>query len=40
MYKMADDQDTREVLFPQWMDADKLGLTIEQKGQESFLSKR
>lgn len=28
---MADEEDTREVLFPQWMGADKHGLTIEQK---------
>ncbi len=39
MYKMADEQDTREVLFPQWMDADKLGLTIEQKGQGEIFVK-
>lgn len=36
---MADEQDTREVLFPQWMDADKLGLTIEQKGQGEIFVK-
>lgn len=29
---MADEEDTREVLFPQWMGPDKHGLTIEQKG--------
>ncbi|GAA6111382.1 neuroblast differentiation-associated protein AHNAK, partial [Tachysurus ichikawai] len=28
---MADEEDTREVLFPQWMGPDKHGLTIEQK---------
>lgn len=30
---MDDEQDTREVLFPQWMGPDKHGLTIEQTGQ-------
>lgn len=30
---MADEQETREVLYPQWMGPDKHGLTIEQKGQ-------
>lgn len=37
--KMDDDQDTREVLFPQWMGADKHGLTIEQKGQGEIFVK-
>lgn len=37
--KMADEQDTREVLFPQWMGADKHGLTIEQKGQGEIFVK-
>ncbi|KAL1262479.1 hypothetical protein QQF64_007744 [Cirrhinus molitorella] len=37
--KMADEQDTREVLFPQWMGADKVGLTIEQKGQGEIFVK-
>lgn len=36
---MADEQDTREVLFPQWMGADKVGLTIEQKGQGEIFVK-
>jgi len=31
--KMADEKETREVLYPQWMGPDKHGLTIEQKGQ-------
>lgn len=29
---MAEEEDTREVLFSEWMGADKTGLTIEQKG--------
>uniref|UniRef100_A0A671PVW7 PDZ domain-containing protein n=1 Tax=Sinocyclocheilus anshuiensis TaxID=1608454 RepID=A0A671PVW7_9TELE len=36
---MADEQDTREVLFPQWMGTDTLGLTIEQKGQGEIFVK-
>lgn len=36
---MDDEQDTREVLFPQWMGADKHGLTIEQKGQGEIFVK-
>uniref|UniRef100_A0A8C1GDI3 PDZ domain-containing protein n=1 Tax=Cyprinus carpio TaxID=7962 RepID=A0A8C1GDI3_CYPCA len=36
---MADEQDTREVLFPQWTGTDKLGLTIEQKGQGEIFVK-
>uniref|UniRef100_A0A672NMS2 PDZ domain-containing protein n=1 Tax=Sinocyclocheilus grahami TaxID=75366 RepID=A0A672NMS2_SINGR len=36
---MADEQDTREVLFPQWMGPDKHGLTIEQKGQGEIFVK-
>ncbi|XP_052010749.1 neuroblast differentiation-associated protein AHNAK-like [Xyrauchen texanus] len=36
---MADEQDTREVLFPQWMGPDKHGLTIEQKKQGEIFVK-
>ncbi|KAL6480392.1 hypothetical protein MHYP_G00114250 [Metynnis hypsauchen] len=36
---MADEEDTREVLFPQWMGADKHGLTIEQKAQGEIFIK-
>ncbi|KAG5852226.1 hypothetical protein ANANG_G00060170 [Anguilla anguilla] len=31
--RMAEEEETREVLFPQWMGADKHGLTIEQSGE-------
>ncbi|MCJ8734204.1 hypothetical protein PDJAM_G00232590 [Pangasius djambal] len=36
---MADEEDTREVLFPQWMGPDKHGLTIEQKGHGEIFVK-
>lgn len=36
---MADEEETREVLFPQWMGADKHGLTIEQKAQGEIFIK-
>lgn len=36
---MDDEQDTREVLFPQWMGPDKHGLTIEQTGQGEIFVK-
>lgn len=38
-FKMADEEDTREVLFPQWMGPDKHGLTIEQKGHGEIFVK-
>ncbi|XP_008281825.1 neuroblast differentiation-associated protein AHNAK-like, partial [Stegastes partitus] len=34
---MADEEDTREVLFPDWEGPDKTGLTIEQTGGEIFV---
>lgn len=36
---MADEEDLREVLFPQWMGPDKHGLTIEQKGHGEIFVK-
>lgn len=35
---MAEEEETREVLFPDWQGADKTGLTIEQtSGGEIFV---
>lgn len=36
---MAEEEDTREVLFPQWMGADKHGLTIEKSGEGEIFVK-
>uniref|UniRef100_A0A3B3R6R2 PDZ domain-containing protein n=1 Tax=Paramormyrops kingsleyae TaxID=1676925 RepID=A0A3B3R6R2_9TELE len=36
---MAEGEDTREVLFPNWMGADEQGLTIERTGQGEILVK-
>uniref|UniRef100_A0A672IW17 PDZ domain-containing protein n=1 Tax=Salarias fasciatus TaxID=181472 RepID=A0A672IW17_SALFA len=37
-FKMAEEEDTREVLFPDWEGPDKTGLTIEQtSGGEIFV---
>ncbi|TNN81936.1 Neuroblast differentiation-associated protein AHNAK [Liparis tanakae] len=35
--KMAEEEDTREVLFPDWEGTDKTGLTIEHSGGEIFV---
>uniref|UniRef100_A0AAQ6AAI9 PDZ domain-containing protein n=1 Tax=Amphiprion ocellaris TaxID=80972 RepID=A0AAQ6AAI9_AMPOC len=34
---MAEEEDTREVLFPDWEGPDKTGLTIEQTGGEIYV---
>lgn len=34
---MAEEEETREVLFPDWEGPDKTGLTIEQTGGEIFV---
>lgn len=36
---MAEEEETREVLFPQWMGADKHGLTIEKSGEGEIFVK-
>ena len=36
---MAEEEDTREVLFPQWMGANKSGLTIEKSGEGEIFVK-
>lgn len=36
---MAEEEETREVLFPQWMGPDKHGLTIEQTGEGEIFVK-
>lgn len=36
---MAEEEETREVLFPQWMGADKHGLTIEKTGEGEIFVK-
>ncbi|KPP61721.1 neuroblast differentiation-associated protein AHNAK-like, partial [Scleropages formosus] len=36
---MAEEEDTREVLFPQWMGPDQHGLTIEQTGEGEIFVK-
>ena len=35
--QMAEEDETREVLFPDWEGPDKTGLTIEQTGGELFV---
>lgn len=36
---MAEGEDTREVLFPNWLGADEQGLTIERTGQGEIFVK-
>lgn len=36
-FQMAEEEETREVLFPDWEGTDKTGLTIEKTGGEFFV---